>query len=398
MKINFTFFLLFFLYKLNSQTYNPKSSLKEYSGSSIITTQVRAERNKAVLRGTEANQNRAFVLENYNGIQPSVYPGFGGFWPEIKPKNINNIKFETKDLDQVVNWGLKNNFYIIHHCLFFPNKYFPKWFGENSYSKLELENLLENYIKSVLNANNNKEKIDVFNVINEVFENNKGYYRKSNGLKEDLKWVELGFEPDRSELSGKSKINTQHPIFIKKVLETTSRLTDAKLEIRDFNIAFGGHKADGLYQLVKHLINSGIKIDAVGFQCHLNVNTNYDYNKFSSNIKRFIDLGLEVYITELDVGVNLWQNGKKGKVEDYIKSEDDWKDFFIKQNEVYYNVIKTARESEIKLISDWGFRDNIPYSNWRKGQKARMLNKDYSKKGSYYSVLKALYETRELTN
>ena len=43
-------------------------------------------------------------------------------------------------------------------------------------------------------------------------------------------------------------------------------------------------------------------------------------------------------------------------------------------------------------------RDNIPYSNWRKGQKARMLNKDYSKKGSYYSVLKALYETRELTN
>ena len=63
MKINFTFFLLFFLYKLSSQTYNPKSSLKEYSGSSIITTQVRAERNKAVLRGTEANKNRAFVCE-----------------------------------------------------------------------------------------------------------------------------------------------------------------------------------------------------------------------------------------------------------------------------------------------------------------------------------------------
>ena len=31
-------------------------------------------------------------------------------------------------------------------------------------------------------------------------------------------------------------------------------------------------KADGLYQLVKHLKNSNVPIDAVGFQCHLNAN------------------------------------------------------------------------------------------------------------------------------
>ena len=96
------------------------------------------------------------------------------------------------------------------------------------------------------------------------------------------------------------------PFFVRRVFEIASEYTDAILEIRDFNIAFGGKKADGLYQLVKHLKNSGVKIDAVGFQCHLNVGTNYNYENLEKNINRFIKLGVEVYITELDVGLNLW--------------------------------------------------------------------------------------------
>ena len=61
----------------------------------------------------------------------------------------------------------------------------------------------------------------------------------------------------------------------------------------------------------------------------------------------------------------------------------------------YYNVIKTAREAGVTLISDWGFRDDVPYGNWRKDQKAWLVNKDYSKKEAFYSVLKALYEPQK---
>ena len=107
----------------------------------------------------------------------------------------------------------------------------------------------------------------------------------------------------------------------------------------------------------------------------------------------FIDLGVEVYITELDVGLNLWgQGANRKKVSDIIKSEQDWEWFFEEQNEIYYNLVKTAKESGVKVISDWGFRDDIPYGGWRKDQKAWMVNKDYSRKGAYYSVLKALYD------
>ena len=380
---------------LFSQDYNKNLFLKDYSGEMIITTQVRGERNKAILRGTEADRNREFVLNNYTGIQPSIYPAWdGGFWPKKKPVSLKDFNIETKYFDELVNWGIENEFHIMHHCLIFPNKYFPSWFSKSNYSSNELELIIEKFVSEVLNSNDNKHKVDVFNVINEIFAMGKsGGYRVSGNEKEDCKWMDMGFEKDMSGLEGEQKINNVHPIFIRKVFDVASKLTDAKLEIRDFNIAFGGKKADGMYQLIKHLKNTGARVDAVGFQCHLNAGIDYNYESLRKNILRFIDLGVEVYITELDVGLNLWGKGdKRKKVSDVIKSEDDWEWFFEEQNKIYYNLVKTAKESGVKLISDWGFRDDIPYGGWRKNQKAWMVNKDYSRKEAYYSVLKALYD------
>tara|TARA_B100000963_G_scaffold192603_1_gene167692 strand:- start:375 stop:1580 length:1206 start_codon:yes stop_codon:yes gene_type:complete len=391
----FSFFLTPSL--IFSQAFDRTKSLKYYSHKTIITSQVRSEGNKAILRGSESKKNREFVLSNYSGIQISVYPAWDfGFWPKQKPNSIDNFVYNIDGLSELVNWGVENNMYMIHHCLFFPNKYFPNWFWESNYNSNELDQLLKSYIEKVLFTNNNGEKIDGLNVINEIFDQN-GNYRTSGNLKEDVKWMDIGFEDDNSGLSEDEKINEKHPIFVGKVLQKSRSLSKAKLEIRDFNIAFGGKKADGLYQLIKHLKNSNIPIDAIGFQCHLNTNINYNYDNMYNNIKRFQEIGIDVYITELDVGMNLWGgNGKpRKKVSDLIKNDNDWNDYFEKQNKIYYNVIKTARLAGVKLISDWGFRDDVPYGNWRKDQKAWMINKDYTKKQAYYEVLKALYETQE---
>ena len=383
---------------IHSQEFNKDNFLKDYAGDLIITTQVRGERNKAILRGTEADKNREFVLKNYTGIQPSIYPAWdGGFWPKKKPNSLKEFKIETKYFDELVNWGIENEFHIMHHCLIFPNKYFPSWFSKTNYSANELELIIEKFISEVLNSNNNKNKVDVFNLINEIFAMGKsGNYRVDGNKKEDCKWMGMGFEKDISELEGNEKINDSHPIFVRKVFDVASKLTDAKLEIRDFNIAFGGKKADGMYQLIKHLKNTGVRVDAVGFQCHLNAGINYNYENLRKNILRFIDLGVEVYITELDVGLNLWgQGGNHKKVSDVIKTDSDWQWFFEEQNKIYYNLVKTAKESGVKIISDWGFRDDIPYGGWRKDQKAWMVNKDYSRKRAYYAVLKALYDAEK---
>ena len=389
--------LFLLIHKIYSQPFDKTKSLKYYSEQTIITSQVRSEGNKAILRGTESKKNREFVLSNYNGIQMSVYPAWDfGFWPKQKPNSIEDFKYNISGLSELVNWGKENNMYLIHHCLFFPNKYFPNWFWESNYNSNELDQILSRYIEKVLVTNKNGEKIDALNVINEIFDKN-GNYRPSGNGNEDVKWMDIGYEDDNSGLNGDLKINDKHPVFVRKVLEKTRSLSDAQLEIRDYNIAFGGKKADGLYQLVKHLKNSNVPIDAIGFQCHLNTNINYNYDDMYNNIKRFQEIGVDVYITELDVGMNLWGgDGKpRRKVSDVIKNDSDWDDYFDKQNKIYYNVVKTSREAGVKLISDWGFRDDVPYGNWRKDQKAWMVNKDYTKKQAYYEVLRALYETQE---
>ena len=79
--------LLFIPSLIYSQSFDRTKSLKDYSKQTIITSQVRSEGNKAILRGTESKKNREFVLSNYSGIQMSVYPAWDfGFWPKKKPK------------------------------------------------------------------------------------------------------------------------------------------------------------------------------------------------------------------------------------------------------------------------------------------------------------------------
>ena len=166
------FTVLFFLIPslVYSQTFDRTKSLKDYSGKTKITSQVRSEGNKAILRGTESKKNREFVLSNYNGIQISVYPAWDfGFWPKQKPNSIDEFHFNVDGLSELVNWGVENNMYLIHHCLFFPNKYFPKWFWETNYTSDQLNKILDAYIQNVLDINQNKEKINALNVINEIF-------------------------------------------------------------------------------------------------------------------------------------------------------------------------------------------------------------------------------------
>ena len=65
----------------------------------------------------------------------SVYPAWDfGFWPKKKPNSIYDFEYKIDGLSELVNWGIENNMYMIHHCLFFPNKYFPKWFWETNYT------------------------------------------------------------------------------------------------------------------------------------------------------------------------------------------------------------------------------------------------------------------------
>ena len=65
-------------------------------------------------------------------------------------------------------------------------------------------------------------------------------------------------------------------------------------------------KSDAVYNLLKAQLSAGNPLDGIGFQSHVTVDfhTSGYHLSLKSNLKRFAQLGLELHITELDVGCN----------------------------------------------------------------------------------------------
>ena len=63
-------------------------------------------------------------------------------------------------------------------------------------------------------------------------------------------------------------------------------------------------KADALYNMVKDMLKRGVPVNGVGMQMHRGDFQRYpssDEKSFAAQMKRLGDLGLNVYITEMDV-------------------------------------------------------------------------------------------------
>ena len=76
----------------------------------------------------------------------------------------------------------------------------------------------------------------------------------------------------------------------------------AKLYYNDYNL-YKPEKAAGARRLVEGLRQQGIAVHGVGLQGHYGLDNPRDLGEFDDAIRRFAAMGLEVYITELDLSV-----------------------------------------------------------------------------------------------
>ena len=363
--------------------FDPSKGLKDYAGKTTIGSKsdpIGWE--DSVIAGEHVEKCAELLLRNCSGLQVQVYAGYQGSWPEAAPETIEKMTFKTEGLSAVVNWGRDHQMKTLHHMMIGPNMYFPHWFWKNNYTAAELDQLLKRYITTFMTANENKSKMDGWNIFNEMLIHTGGY-NKDGSERLDCVWMRMGFEADQSGLTGKAKINEQHPVVIRKALQYAS-MAFGKLEIRDNNVEEINRKSDALYQLIKHLLNSGVRIDAVGFQGHIGVKFTYDWDSVKRNIKRFKDLGLEVYITELDVSM-----GPEWKIGDPVPA-----DFEKLQADRFYGMVKAAREAGVHRIDFWGLSQAVN-QHWLFGQKVCLFDEQFQPRPVLYqAVLKALYDTQ----
>lgn len=352
-------------------------TLKQVAKETMICTSTGWDGPNGIINGPRAEEIRKTILENFNAIQPAVYPAWGGFWPTEKPETVEDYAFWTEPLSSQAEWAERHDLKVLHHVILAPNYYFPEWWKQTNYSASELETILKKYVQAVVSVKH----VDAWNVTNELFLGDGSYFREGSA-DWDIKWLGIGMEPDASGLEGDDKINDVHPRFVRMALEHAAAHTDASLEIREGNTFKNPRVLAALYQLALHIKNSGTPLHAVGIQGHLDYNGNYDFDAFKAQVAKFRDAGFEFYITELDVGLPKGENPETA----------DWERIEPLQAEMYYRFIKAAREASVSWISVWGLTD-APAGSWRGGERALLFDQQFSRKTTYEKVLQAFIDT-----
>jgi GH35 family endo-1,4-beta-xylanase len=370
---------LYFLIALLFSTCSKQQSVKINGGGTIVPNeQVLKELNSSIWIGSPiefgvSNNDEKYlniVKTEFNTGQSLWYAGNG--WE-------NDSTFNFTKLNNIINWMHDKGLSPMVHMLAGQDLFMPKWLSQTTWDSVTLDNMLHIMIDTIMETNDNKNKVDVWNVINEVIDDD-GCYRTN------IVWNQMGWETDSSELTGDDKINERHPVFIRKAFNYCREKTDKKLELRDFNIECNNPTIDlnkkqkGFFQLVKHMLNTKTPIDAVGIQGHLQVGKNswrLENNSMKSIVEKFRTLGLEVYITELDATIE----------------KQDWSESVAqRQKEDYYNYIKQAIDGGASRIYIWGVQDGMD-KGWLTNEYPLPWDNNLEKKPAYYGIKQALMES-----
>lgn len=171
------------------------------------------------------------------------------------------------------------------------------------------------------------------------------------------------------------------PEFIEEALLAAKEVIDEngwniKLYYNDYNDD-NQNKSTAIYSMVKEINEKyatnhpGEKlIDGIGMQAHYNLGTRLENVKMS--LERFISLGVEVSVTELDImaGTNSSITEKEAKQQAYLYAQ--LMDLYKKNSE------------HIPRVTFWGLNDG---TSWRAEQNPTLFDKNFQAKESFYGVI-----------
>lgn len=281
---------------------------------------------------------------------PNWYFTDGGLRPSATTYNF-------KQFDQVMNFAEKNHMAVqAHHYLWGEEKWLPGWLKNGHYTSGQLMQIIHDHIQTV--GSRYKGRIREWTVVNEAFSRGQHMY----GLKD---WW--------ADATGGQQYMDQAFIWARQADPSS------KLILNDFQNEARNDVSDAMYNYVKDAKARGVPIDGIGMQMHLDGTHPPTKDEVVSNMWRFGQLGVEVYVTELDVNMN------------DVKASDAEKD----QTEanIYYEMARACIESKVcHSFAILGITDRETWYNHLGIPDARPLlfDRDYKPKPAYYSVRNAL--------
>ncbi|NLO10502.1 MAG: glycoside hydrolase [Clostridiales bacterium] len=258
------------------------------------------------------------------------------------PKYDDNPAISFQRVKPILDFAQEANIPVRGHTLVWHSQT-PRWFFAVGYStatdaplvsKELMLKRMENYIRQVLEyaQTNYPGLIYAWDVVNEAINPGEG---DENGYraKESLWYEVVG------------------PEFIEKAFEYARKYADpdVKLFYNDYNTEEKGRL---LYmkKLVKELKEKGL-IDGIGLQTHLTID-NPSLMDVNTSLLEYGELGLEVQITELDMGMT------DNSEEELMRQAMRYKRLFM-----FINNAHESGGANITNVTFWGLSDDISWLN-----------------------------------
>lgn len=234
---------------------------KFYIGTALNARQITGEDEESVRVVKE--QFNAIVAENCMKSE-NVQPEEGEFDFELP--------------DQFVAFGEENNLFVTGHCLIWHSQA-PRWFftdkAGNDVSREVMIERMRNHIYTVVGRY--KGRVKGWDVVNEA-------------IMEDGSFRESKFY----QIVG--------PDFIKLAFQFAHEADpEAELYYNDYNEWYP-KKRDAIVQLVRDLKAEGIRIDGVGMQGHIGMESP-SLGAYEQAIEAYAGEGVKVMVTELDMSI-----------------------------------------------------------------------------------------------
>lgn len=258
--------------------------------------------------------------------------------------------YDWRDADQTVKFGQEHGMTVIGHVLIWHSQA-PRWmFTDKEGNFVSREVLIDRMYHHITTVVQHfKGKIKGWDVVNEAFEDD-GSYRQSPFYK----------------IIGKD--------FIPLAFQFAHAADpDVELYYNDYSTSKPA-KREAICKLVRELKAKGLRIDAVGMQSHNG--TDYpDLTDYENSIKAFINEGVKVQFTELDLNMlpnPKWFGGAEiSQRANYEKEMDPYKKGLTKVAQkkfderylAFFSLYKKY-EKDVERVTLWGVTDA---SSWLNG-------------------------------
>lgn len=236
----------------------------------------------------------------------------------------------------------------------------------NVEKQLIISSALEHWISGMQAVT--KSYVKAWDVVNEPMDDGKPYELKTG----------VGRTLNTDEFYWQDYMGKDYAVEAFKMARKYGNATDIHF-INDYNLEYNLDKCRGIIEYVKYIESKGAKVDGIGTQMHIDINSN------KANIEEMFKLlaatGKLIKVSELDIGVGV--KTPNATAEHYAKQADMYR-FVV---EKYFEHIPAAQRYGITM---WSPLDSPASSSWRAGEPIGLWTEGYVRKPAYSAVAEAL--------